>query len=164
MPGNVRCRRFAREHCHQCILPSVAHWMVNLRSGPSGVSRAIQVPWSVVTSECTMVRINGIWLGSHDVVVHSGSLKSPNSFYAILGGGEPMYLQHNGATAFVKGMVVLFAGGFPPTKVGGLTPKSSCSLTDYSMSGHLLSHLAFLAVIITGFRRGPELEPKWLRL
>ena len=119
MPGNVRCRRFAREHCHQCILPSVAHWMVNLRSGPSGISRAIQVSWSVVTSECTKVRINGIWLGSHDVVVHSGSLKSPNSFHAILGGGGPMYLQHNGATAIVKGMVVLFAGGFPPTKVWG---------------------------------------------
>ena len=89
--------------------------MVNLRSGPSGISRAIQVSWSVVTFECTKVRINGIWLGSHDLVVHSGSLKSPNSFYAILGGGGPMYLQHNGATAIVKGMVVLFAGGFLAT-------------------------------------------------
>ena len=36
------------------------------------------------------------------VVVDSGSLESPNPFYGILRGGEPMYLQHNGATAFVK--------------------------------------------------------------
>ena len=56
----------------------------------------------MVTSDCTEVRINGIWLGSHDVVVHSGSLESPNPFYVTLGGGEPMYLQHNGAPAFVK--------------------------------------------------------------
>ena len=40
--SNVRCRRSAREHCHQSILRSVAYWMVNLCSGPSGISRAIQ--------------------------------------------------------------------------------------------------------------------------
>ena len=69
-----------------------------------------------------------------------------------------MYLQHNGAIAFVKGMVVLFAGGFPLTMVGGLPSRSNDSLTDCSMSDHLLSHLAFSAVIVSGFRRGTELS------
>ena len=44
--------------------------------------------------------------------------------------------------------VVLFAGGFPLTKVGGLPPE---------LNEHLLSHLAFSAVIISGFR-GTELS------
>ena len=95
----------------------------------------------------------------------AASLECSNPFYVILGGGEPMYLQHNGATAFVKENGGSLRGWISTEKeVGGLTPESSCSLTDYSMSGHLLSHLAFSAVIISGFRRGPELEPKWLRL
>ena len=33
VPNSVRCRRFARELCHQCILPFVAH------SDPSGISQ-----------------------------------------------------------------------------------------------------------------------------
>ena len=35
----------------------------------------------------------------------------------------------------------------------GLTLESSCPLTDYSMSGHFQSHLAFSAMIISGFAR-----------
>ena len=36
------------------------------------------------------------------MVVHSGLLESSNPIYVILEGGELMYLQHDGATAFVK--------------------------------------------------------------
>ena len=52
--------------------------------GPSGISRATQVCWSVVTSDYTEVRINGRWLGSHDVVVHSGSLQGNHLAHVLI--------------------------------------------------------------------------------
>ena len=116
----------------------------------TGWSTFVQVPlasvdqskffWSVVASDCTEVRINGLWLRSHDAVVHSGSLKSPNPFYVILGGGEPLYLQHNGAIAFVKEN----AGSLRrwiSTDNGWGRDAGVELLTDFSISGHLLSIL-----------------------
>ena len=60
-----------------------------------------------------------------------------------------------------------------PISWSALDVCASSSLTDHSMSGHLPSHLSFSAVIISSClsvagvpssRRGPELEPRWLRL
>mmetsp|Transcript_19269 Transcript_19269/g.51468 ORF Transcript_19269/g.51468 Transcript_19269/m.51468 type:complete len:803 (-) Transcript_19269:275-2683(-) len=49
------------------------------------------------------VRVNGSWLGTHEVSVHAGSLESSNPFYVTLDGGEPMHLSAEGDTTFNLG-------------------------------------------------------------
>ena len=102
------------------------------------------------------VRINGSWLGTLDISVHSGSLESSNPFSVVQDGGEPMFLQRDGVTEFVnengvslRGWISTDEGWGPDAKVeltvGGVAVivaqhtegrgESSNSMLDLSVSG-----------------------------
>ena len=81
----------------------------------TGLSTFVHVPLASVEPSKFSVRGNVRLYGG----VHSGSLKSPNPFYVILGDGEPVYLQHNGATAFVKEKGSSLRGWIPTDKGWG---------------------------------------------
>jgi len=48
------------------------------------------------------VRINGSWLGGHDVSVHGGSLESSSPFSVVREGSSPMFLKQDGVTDFIN--------------------------------------------------------------
>jgi len=47
------------------------------------------------------VRINGTWLGDHEIIVRAGSLESSDPFSVTLDGSEPLYLNTNSETVFI---------------------------------------------------------------
>jgi len=48
------------------------------------------------------LRINGSWLGGHEVSVHGGSLESSSPFSVVREGGSPVFLKQDGVTDFIN--------------------------------------------------------------
>jgi len=48
------------------------------------------------------VRINGTWLGGHEVSVHGGSLESSSPFSVVREKSSPVYLKREGVTEFIN--------------------------------------------------------------
>jgi len=80
------------------------------------------------------VRINGSWLGNHDISVHGGSLESSNPFCVVREGGEPMFLQRNGVTEFVKENGVALRGWISSEEGWGLDARVELTVGGVALS------------------------------
>lgn len=116
------------------------------------------------------VRINGSWLGTHDITVRGGSLESSNPLCIVREGGNPMFLKGEGMTEFVnesgvslRGWIATDRGWGPDARVELVVPGASVTIAQHT-EGRGESGNAMLDLSVSGLANLVDSIGGWLGL
>jgi len=116
------------------------------------------------------VRINGSWLGTHDITVHGGSLESSNPFNIVREGGRPMFLKGEGVTEFLnetgvslRGWIATDEGWGPDARVELVVEGASVTVAQHT-EGRGESGNAMLDLSVSGLAHILDSVGGWLGL
>jgi len=116
------------------------------------------------------VRINGSWLGTHDITVRGGSLESSNPFSIVREGGNPMFLKGKGMTEFLnepgvslRGWIATDRGWGPDARVELVVPGASVTIAQHT-EGRGESGNAMLDLSVSGLANLVDSIGGWLGL